>query len=484
MGYAMDKIHVWISISLVSLLVMVGCSLNQGSSTGSDASEESIAQIPSPTPVITESPTRTPQPTLAEDPEPIIEESDDGIIASNDVAVADAAPVACTLRTSWPTYTVVSGDTLSRIASRTNSSVSELAAANCMNDPSLLTVGQQLYVPRQPQRAEASSDQIVSDNARSTNDDCRIVLTQRTPVVNAPQGTGRVTLGYLDPNTTVIPVIHFDGLPYYGIDYDGVIGWVDAQPQGDCSNLPNSVPEANACRFTLPEQTTVMDSPESTDRNSLGYLAAGTVVTPVAYKVLSYYGVHYGIPFNNRYGWISAPDQPACTGLPDTLPGEPRNDPAPNPGYACSYTPQQPIEIRTFPTYDDPVDQTLTVGVTYEVKSDGLEGWYYVEAADPFVSGWAQFTPSGDCANLPVNPYFCTFVATTEATVYAQSNEGARVMGTLPQGEERRFSDFGPAYTGSRNASYWIRVVYTPQRAVSGFIRNTEGVLQGRCPVR
>jgi len=419
----MRILRLWIGVSLVSLVFMMGCSSGQGASTSDDSSEETIAQLPSPTPATTEAPTATPQPTPTEEPvSATIDESDGGIITSdnpsaNNDAAGSAGSITCSPVTSWPVYTVVSGDTLSRIAARTDSSISDLATANCIDDPGLLTIGQQLYVPRQPDAQAASSDQTTT-NAQ--------------------------------------------------------------QPASDNTTVTN-----NDCRVTLIEQTTVMDSPESTSRNPIGSLSINTVIVPVAYKSLPYYGVHYGIAFGDGYGWVSAPDEPACTSLPDTLPNEETgDDPVSDHGYTCYYTPQQPIGIRTFPKNDEPVTQTLTAGVTYEVKSDGMEGWYYVEATDPFVSGWAQFTPSGNCADLPINPYFCTFIATTEATVYAQSNEGARVMGTLAQGEERRFTDFGPAYTGEGEATYWIRIVYTAQRAIQGFVRNTDGVLQGRCPTR
>lgn len=58
---------------------------------------------------------------------------------------------ACTPRLDWPQYRVVAGDTLSEIALRVHSSVSELAAANCLSNTRLIQVNQRLFVPLQPQ---------------------------------------------------------------------------------------------------------------------------------------------------------------------------------------------------------------------------------------------------------------------------------------------------------------------------------------------
>jgi len=54
---------------------------------------------------------------------------------------------ACAVRTDWFEHTVVHGDTLFNIAQRCDSSVDELAAANCLDDASQIFVGQTLYVP-------------------------------------------------------------------------------------------------------------------------------------------------------------------------------------------------------------------------------------------------------------------------------------------------------------------------------------------------
>lgn len=58
-----------------------------------------------------------------------------------------AAP--CTPRTEWPSYTVKAGDTLGTIAQAAGSSIAELTAGNCLENPNLIEVGQTIYVPQE-----------------------------------------------------------------------------------------------------------------------------------------------------------------------------------------------------------------------------------------------------------------------------------------------------------------------------------------------
>jgi hypothetical protein len=61
-----------------------------------------------------------------------------------------ARPIPCHPYSDWPLYTVVARDTLTGIAKRTNSNVSELVAANCLTDPNLIVTGTELHVPVLP----------------------------------------------------------------------------------------------------------------------------------------------------------------------------------------------------------------------------------------------------------------------------------------------------------------------------------------------
>jgi len=64
--------------------------------------------------------------------------------------------VNCFPQTAWPVYTVVPGDTLSRIAERSGATTAQLATANCLSNPGLIYVGQRLYVPVLPPVATAA----------------------------------------------------------------------------------------------------------------------------------------------------------------------------------------------------------------------------------------------------------------------------------------------------------------------------------------
>ncbi len=65
------------------------------------------------------------------------------IIQSNE----SSASITCSIpNPNLPIYRVVSGDTLSSIALRANTTVAELVRLNCLGDTNLIAVGQQLYV--------------------------------------------------------------------------------------------------------------------------------------------------------------------------------------------------------------------------------------------------------------------------------------------------------------------------------------------------
>lgn len=70
---------------------------------------------------------------------------------------ATSTPIGpvCVPRTDWTVfYTVQSGDTLNAIAARTGTTAAALAQGNCLANPDVLSVGQNLRVPRQPDPRE------------------------------------------------------------------------------------------------------------------------------------------------------------------------------------------------------------------------------------------------------------------------------------------------------------------------------------------
>lgn len=74
------------------------------------------------------------------------------------VAEGGEQPAVCEPRTEWVAYVVDTGDTLGRIAQRTDSSIGALAEANCLSDVNSLVVGETLYVPTAPTAENPEED--------------------------------------------------------------------------------------------------------------------------------------------------------------------------------------------------------------------------------------------------------------------------------------------------------------------------------------
>lgn len=111
--------------------IMMACTLtNQPPVEETPQVTEEISLFPSATPTVTI--TASPSPTATRTPVP------------------QPTLVNCIPRTNWPVYVVAVGDTLSLIAAHISSSANELAQANCLSNPNLITPGQRLYVPRLP----------------------------------------------------------------------------------------------------------------------------------------------------------------------------------------------------------------------------------------------------------------------------------------------------------------------------------------------
>lgn len=78
-------------------------------------------------------------------------------------------PTPCILRTDWFVYIVQRGDTLGSIARRAQSTIAELAAANCLANVNIIFTGQTLYLPRIPATPTPSQVQIVAFNVTPAN---------------------------------------------------------------------------------------------------------------------------------------------------------------------------------------------------------------------------------------------------------------------------------------------------------------------------
>ncbi|MFW5696181.1 MAG: LysM peptidoglycan-binding domain-containing protein [Phototrophicaceae bacterium] len=122
------------ALALIALaMVTAACSLGASEPTPTPTQVSHVTLTPLPT--FNFIPTNTPQPTRTTSP--------------GDGGGSDGGST-CTPRTDWLLYTVASGDTLGDIASRANTTAVELMQGNCLANPNLITVGQQMRVPRLP----------------------------------------------------------------------------------------------------------------------------------------------------------------------------------------------------------------------------------------------------------------------------------------------------------------------------------------------
>lgn len=60
----------------------------------------------------------------------------------------DDGGLFCPPPRAWYEYVIRPGDTIRSLAEQTSSSIGELAAANCLQNPRMLSVGQVFYLPR------------------------------------------------------------------------------------------------------------------------------------------------------------------------------------------------------------------------------------------------------------------------------------------------------------------------------------------------
>jgi LysM repeat protein len=114
--------------------------------------------LPPPTfepPTLTPIPSNTPSPTLT--PTFVLGFSIEGLNGL-ETATPTGTP-GCEPRKDWKlTYTVQANDALARIAQKYGTYVSDLAAANCISDPNVLSIGQVLRVPGDVQPVEQIYD--------------------------------------------------------------------------------------------------------------------------------------------------------------------------------------------------------------------------------------------------------------------------------------------------------------------------------------
>lgn len=121
---------------LAGLFVLLAAACNLNAVPTETVPPTRIGQAATPLPLPTRSATFTPQPT------------------NTPTGGSSGGQTPCAPRSDWTiVYTVAAGDTVSSLAARTNSTVAELVAGNCLSNPNAITAGQRLRLPRAPQSA-------------------------------------------------------------------------------------------------------------------------------------------------------------------------------------------------------------------------------------------------------------------------------------------------------------------------------------------
>lgn len=194
----------------------VACNLQGGeatdevlpTSTGTEVADATDEPTVPPTQTSTQAPTQTPAPTITN----------------------------CTPRADWTnTYTVVSGDTLARIAVRGNTTVSTLQQGNCLANANVISVGQVLRVPNP---VTAATPAVTATTEASS---CAYVAAGTPPIYETQAFLTQIETA---ANNERYPVTRL-GDSFYQIQLgDGRRGWVQAatgQLQGSCGDVLNYV---------------------------------------------------------------------------------------------------------------------------------------------------------------------------------------------------------------------------------------------------
>ena len=125
-----------------------------------------------------------------------------------------ASVVDCTTSTDWQVgYTVQAGDTLASIATRSNTTIEELASANCITDINVIPVGQTLLVPQ-----FVSPDSSVCAYEIYISNMCP--YTQRTENV-AFQSFEHGTMYWFGTNNQILILYHDGTYAYFADTWNG-----------------------------------------------------------------------------------------------------------------------------------------------------------------------------------------------------------------------------------------------------------------------
>jgi LysM repeat protein len=110
----------------------------------------------------------TPEPVLPTFTAPPPATATQALVSPSPTNQSAAVNTNCTARTDLPNYVVVAGDSLSSIAARTNSQVSQLVEWNCLTNANMIVVGMRLQIAREAVRASSTPTVVPTGSSTPT----------------------------------------------------------------------------------------------------------------------------------------------------------------------------------------------------------------------------------------------------------------------------------------------------------------------------
>ncbi|MEL6525957.1 MAG: LysM peptidoglycan-binding domain-containing protein [Chloroflexota bacterium] len=144
--------------------------------TNTTQAMQTATMIVSSTPTVASTPegqaTAIPTQTIAVSSTPSTESIPEEQATATPTLLSEASTaLPCTLPEGWVIYRIQTGDNLSALANNTGTTVEQLTEVNCIDNPRLLSVGDELFVPRPvtitPQTNTNTQGGSASDNTNS-----------------------------------------------------------------------------------------------------------------------------------------------------------------------------------------------------------------------------------------------------------------------------------------------------------------------------
>lgn len=296
--------------------------------------------------------------------------------------------VVCQKHTDWLAYTVVSGDTLSRIAARGSTTVDTLVSANCLTNANLISPGQVLYVPYQ-----VIPPTIVPTAVQG----CNYYTTGAPPIYTSQ--TFETVLATVVSNQRY-PVLGRTDFAYQILIPTGQAGWVQMVSgilEGNCDSVPVV---DTTCQYYSLADALIYDSQSY-------QVIVGTAPANQRYIALQFNQWNYQIRLaDGRLGWTQKPGGGLagnCNGLPIaplSYPeqGKTRTD-------ICYF-----VSVNSMPSYNDQAhtEFAVTLEANTYYRTDARAGQQYRLVAGgklPYPA-WADLNTatgsvSGNCGQLP-----------------------------------------------------------------------------------